>query len=501
MTHTSGFRNESSPVEGLGSSVSVDETRARRAASTHVDAPSRASRRPAAPGSRRARRQAERAAAAAAAVAEAEALETTDLEAPDLETGNAQADTTEPVAEANTVQETHTAPQPIVEAPDPEPAVMPGWRADQNAAWEPAYDETPEPVAAVEAEQDATALYEQDATAAHREEAPARFGHDATALFEQDATATYDRDALAVQDAVPEEGALPAPYGALEPLSVPDPNDLPEPKPSKAGRNLPAAIGVGAGLLAVLGLGLFVFPYLLIALGCLVAGIGSWEVSRALKARTGIPIPLAPLLITSVALPLLAGIYGPVALSLGLTACLVLVVIWNLLEGRSHGSQSIGLSVLVVGWVPLLASFAFLIFQTERGAAALLTVVLLVVSNDTFGYIVGVTLGKHPMAARISPKKSWEGFAGSLLGATIVGIALCLWVLQIPWWLGVVLAIATVVCATLGDFAESMVKRALGVKDMSNLLPGHGGMMDRLDSLLFAMPFGYAVVMLAEALA
>ena len=380
MPHPSGSRNESSPVEGLDSSVSADETKARRVASTDVDAPSRASGRPAAPGSRRARREAERAAARAAATGNPDSTSSTG--------------TAEPVA-ASTV--------------------------------------TAEPVAA-----------EQTITA----------------------------------------GSAASP----------------EPKQSKAGRNLPAAIGVGAGLLAALGLGLFVFPYLLIALGCLVAGIGSWEVSRALKARTGIPIPLAPLLITSLALPLLAGLYGPVALSLGLTACLLLVVLWNMLEGRSHGPQSIGLSLLVVGWVPLLASFAFLIFQSERGASALLTVVLLVVSNDTFGYIVGATLGKHPMAARISPKKSWEGFAGSVLGASLVGIALCLWVLRIPWWLGLVLAVATVICATLGDFAESMVKRALGVKDMSNLLPGHGGMMDRLDSLLFAMPFGYAVVMLAEAL-
>lgn len=385
MTHPSGSLNESSPVEGLDSSVSADETKARRVASTDVDAPSRASERPAAPGSRRARREAERAAARAAATGDPDSGASTDT-APTV--------TAEPVA-ASTV--------------------------------------TAEPVAA-----------EQTITA----------------------------------------GATTAP----------------EPKQSKAGRDLPAAIGVGVGLLAALGLGLFVFPYLLIALGCLVAGIGSWEVSRALKARTGIPIPLAPLLITSLALPLLAGLYGPVALSLGLTACLLLVVLWNMLEGRSHGPQSIGLSLLVVGWVPLLASFAFLIFQSERGASALLTVVLLVVSNDTFGYIVGATLGKHPMAARISPKKSWEGFAGSVLGASLVGIALCLWVLRIPWWLGLVLAVATVICATLGDFAESMVKRALGVKDMSNLLPGHGGMMDRLDSLLFAMPFGYAVVMLAEAL-
>jgi phosphatidate cytidylyltransferase len=116
---------------------------------------------------------------------------------------------------------------------------------------------------------------------------------------------------------------------------------------------------------------------------------------------------------------------------------------------------------------------------------------LLVVSNDTFGYLVGASLGKHPMAPKISPKKSWEGFAGSVAGATLIGVLAALFVLDKPWWVGVLLAVGTVAAATAGDLAESMVKRELGVKDMSSILPGHGGVMDRLDSIVFASPVAF----------
>jgi phosphatidate cytidylyltransferase len=116
---------------------------------------------------------------------------------------------------------------------------------------------------------------------------------------------------------------------------------------------------------------------------------------------------------------------------------------------------------------------------------------LLVVSNDTFGYLVGASLGKHPMAPKISPKKSWEGFAGSIGGAMLIGILACLFVLDKPWWVGAVLAVGLVAASTAGDLAESMVKRELGIKDMSSILPGHGGVMDRLDSIVFASPAAF----------
>jgi phosphatidate cytidylyltransferase len=119
------------------------------------------------------------------------------------------------------------------------------------------------------------------------------------------------------------------------------------------------------------------------------------------------------------------------------------------------------------------------------------TLLLLVVANDTFGYLVGASLGKHPMAPKISPKKTWEGFGGSIAGAVIIGVLASVFVLGKPWWVGVVLAVGMVAAATAGDLAESMVKRELGIKDMSSILPGHGGVMDRLDSIVFASPVAF----------
>ncbi|MDR2255029.1 MAG: phosphatidate cytidylyltransferase [Arthrobacter sp.] len=294
-------------------------------------------------------------------------------------------------------------------------------------------------------------------------------------------------------------GALPLPEdvpGPASPLSRRARREA-STKTSKAGRDLPMAIGVGAGLLGLLMLGIFVLPPLFVALGAAVCVIGVWEVSRALQRHSGVPVPLLPLAVGAAAMPIAASYGGPAALGVAAVAAALLVTVWNALEGRASSLTSIGFSLLTLTWVPLLASFAFLLFREENGPLLLFSLLLLVVSNDTFGYIFGAWLGKHPMAPRISPKKSWEGFAGSVGGAMVVGVALCVFVLHLPWWVGLVLAAATAMAATAGDLAESMVKRELGIKDMSNLLPGHGGMMDRLDSMLFAVPIGYIVTVLS----
>jgi len=120
----------------------------------------------------------------------------------------------------------------------------------------------------------------------------------------------------------------------------------------------------------------------------------------------------------------------------------------------------------------------------DDGAGRILTFMIMVVCSDTGGYIAGVLFGKHPMAPTISPKKSWEGFAGSLLTCVAVGVGLVVWMLDGDWWVGVALGLIAVVMATLGDLCESVMKRDLGIKDMSQVIPGHGGLMDRLDSLL-----------------
>ena len=141
-------------------------------------------------------------------------------------------------------------------------------------------------------------------------------------------------------------------------------------------------------------------------------------------------------------------------------------------------------SVLVLAWLPLLASFGAMMVVQDHGAARVATLMVVVVCSDVGGYAAGVLFGKHPMAPAISPKKSWEGLAGSLVVGTAGAIGCVVLLLDSQWWIGMILGPVLVVCATLGDLVESQIKRDLGIKDMGTLLPGHGGIMDRLDSLL-----------------
>jgi phosphatidate cytidylyltransferase len=207
-----------------------------------------------------------------------------------------------------------------------------------------------------------------------------------------------------------------------------------------------------------------------------------------------------------VGMPLAAYFGGLESLLFALLASSVAVLLWRTIESAAGSARSIFAGVFTLAWVPFFISFAILPLHAmgsatpvglwpggviPNGAWQIATMLLLVVSNDTFGYIVGASFGKHPMAPKISPKKSWEGFAGSIGGAIAVGVLACLFVLDKPWWVGVVLAVGMVAAATVGDLAESMVKRELGIKDMSSILPGHGGVMDRLDSIVFASPAAF----------
>ncbi|WP_022872028.1 phosphatidate cytidylyltransferase [Nesterenkonia alba] len=263
----------------------------------------------------------------------------------------------------------------------------------------------------------------------------------------------------------------------------------PEKKTPRAGRNLPAAIGTGAALLVPAVLGIIFFEALLIALWVVILCLGVWEVARALQTR-GLVVPKIPLYIGAAAMPLAAYFGGVEALTLALLLTGLLILIAAAL-GTPDPGRSIMASIFVACWVPFLISFAVLMLHLDEGNWRLAVVVLLVVANDTFGYVAGVFFGKHPMAPRVSPKKSWEGFAGSMTGAVVVGVLTSWLIFDEPLYIGALLAAAVVVAATAGDFSESMVKRELELKDMSQALPGHGGVMDRLDSLVFAMPTAY----------
>lgn len=272
----------------------------------------------------------------------------------------------------------------------------------------------------------------------------------------------------------------------------------------KAGRNLPAAIGTGIVLLVPALLGIFFIPPLLIAVWIVVLCLGVWEVARALETMPidggrRLRIPKVPLYLGAAAMPVAAYWGGVEALTLALMVTGAAVLVGAAVTRVDHPGHSITASIFIACWVPYLISFALLVLQTTQGEWRLIVVVLLIVANDTFGYIAGVLFGKHPMAPKVSPKKSWEGFAGSLIGAVAVGMLASWLIFEEPVYIGALLAAAVVVAGTAGDFSESMVKREIGLKDMSNVLPGHGGVMDRLDSIVFAMPTAFFVTVALTA--
>ncbi|MHA7175744.1 phosphatidate cytidylyltransferase [Arthrobacter sp. Sr24] len=282
---------------------------------------------------------------------------------------------------------------------------------------------------------------------------------------------------------------------------------LKAPRTPKAGRDLPAAITVGIILLVLVIGSLLFYPVAFVVLATAFACAGVWEVTRAVAGK-GIKAPLTPVMVGALSMPAAAYFAGSEGLLFALVASAGATVLWRSLDAEPGAIRSILAGIFSLMWIPFLLSFVFLMMRADQGATLGLTLelseinpgvvqviimLLLVVANDTFGYLVGVLFGKHPMAPKISPKKSWEGFAGSLGGATLVAIPATVFLLDQDWWVGLALAIGMVFAGTGGDFAESMVKRELGVKDMSNLLPGHGGVMDRLDSILFAAPVAYAI--------
>ena len=261
-------------------------------------------------------------------------------------------------------------------------------------------------------------------------------------------------------------------------------------KPSRAGRNLPAAIGVGAGLLVPVLVGLLFFPVAFAGIVALFAAVGVWEVARALAIRH-LRVPLIPTLAATVVLPFAAYFGGTDGLAAATVFSILGLFLWRSLDPAPDPARSVMAGAFTILWVPFMLSFAMVLMRAEDGYRMIITLLLLVVANDTFGYLVGAFFGKHAMAPKISPKKSWEGFGGSIGGAFVVGGLCSLFLLGQPVWLGLALAVAIVAAATAGDLAESMIKRELGVKDMGTILPGHGGVMDRLDSIVFASPVAY----------
>ncbi|TYP82719.1 phosphatidate cytidylyltransferase [Blastococcus xanthinilyticus] len=264
---------------------------------------------------------------------------------------------------------------------------------------------------------------------------------------------------------------------------------------SRAGRNLRAAIGVGVGLVAVIIASLLIWRPAF--LGVLVAAIlvAVVELTRALT-KGGFHAPLVPLLVGVLAMEALAWSRGPTGLITGFFLTAVAVLLWRLAGGPVGYRRDAAAGILTALYVPFLAGFAVLLLVPADGAFRVLAFITTVIASDVGGYAAGVMFGKHAMAKSISPKKSWEGMAGSVLACMLVATPILVFALEAPWWGGLAFGAALAVSSTVGDLAESLIKRDLGIKDMGDLLPGHGGIMDRLDSLLPSAATAYLLLAL-----
>jgi len=267
------------------------------------------------------------------------------------------------------------------------------------------------------------------------------------------------------------------------------------PKTSRAGRNLPAAIGVGL-LLGALIIGThFWRKELFLVLATTAVSIGCWEIVQALRGR-GVRVPVLPVVLGCVVMLSAAYFLGEEALFVAFALTCALVLMWRAGESLTGAAADVGAGIFIAAYPALLAGFAMLLLAAPDGAWRSFTFLCVTAASDVGGYAVGVLAGRHPMAPRISPKKTWEGFAGSFVGCIVVGILCVTLGLHGPWWVGAIVGVLTAPAATLGDLVQSAVKRDLGIKDMSNILPGHGGLMDRLDSLVVSAPVIWATLAL-----
>lgn len=300
-----------------------------------------------------------------------------------------------------------------------------------------------------------------------------------------------------VPDETVEAPAVAPSTGSGTAADQPEPSVTEQPgKPhGRAGRDLGAAIGVGLGLAAPILGSLFIWrpAFLAVVIGAILIGVV--ELTRALRAGN-FQAPTVPLLVGAVAMLVLAWSRGPTGLVTGFLATALAVLLWRLGDGPSGYVRDASAGVFVALYVPLLAGFAVLLLVPDDGVARVIAFIATVVCSDVGGYAAGVLFGKHPMAPSISPKKSWEGMAGSIAACVLIGVLLFTFTFHAPWWGGVVFGVAIAVSATIGDLGESLIKRDLGIKDMGNLLPGHGGIMDRLDSLLPSAAVAYLLLSL-----
>lgn len=264
----------------------------------------------------------------------------------------------------------------------------------------------------------------------------------------------------------------------------------------RVGRNLPAAIAVGVVLGAVLIGTLLVAPWLFALLLVAVAGLGAFELATALNSHA-YDVMRWLVAAFAAAVPIASYLWGVgIGLVIVVIAAGTQAVVYgsrSLIEqhGMRHAMRALAAGTLTVFYVGMLIAFASALAAEPDGDWWVFLFIVFVVVNDTMAYVCGLTFGKHPMVPRVSPKKTWEGFLGAAVCVIIVAGVLGSLVLHVSWWAAAICGALVVITATLGDLFESIIKRNLGIKDMSSWLPGHGGLLDRLDAMLLTVPLAY----------
>ena len=259
---------------------------------------------------------------------------------------------------------------------------------------------------------------------------------------------------------------------------------------ARTGRNLVAALVIGSALGVVFVCSLiFDKQYFMVFLAVFI-GFGTWEsatISRTDKRH----VPRIPILISALAMVPTTYYFGALGQLLTLAAGIGFTIVWHAIQrGLSKTTvtdRDMIMSAFTLAYVPFLVSFTLIMTARNGGEWWTLGTMIIIASIDTGAFATGLLFGRHPMAPKISPKKTWEGFAGSVVFALVAGYFIATQMIQIPWWWGMLFGLIMVGTATAGDLIESLIKRELGTKDASQLLPGHGGFLDRLDSVLPSM--------------
>ncbi len=274
---------------------------------------------------------------------------------------------------------------------------------------------------------------------------------------------------------------------------------------ARTGRNLPAAIGIALAFAVVMLAALLIWKPAFMVVAAFLLGVGVYELTSAMRFA-GRDVPRIPSVGVAIAVVPAAFLLGQVAALFTLLGGIVLISAWRLVEvAVARTKPPVGNVVrdltnglFVQAYISLLGACVVLLSAQRDGQFWVIAFILVVVAVDTGAYATGLNLGKHPMAPRISPKKTWEGFAGSVAASIVVGIIVSVLLLGLPWWTGIVLGVLISGSATLGDLTESMIKRDLGIKDISSFLPGHGGLLDRIDSILPSAAVAYVLFLIVN---